>query len=353
MNGLEQRMERLAENLTAKERVLLMLGKLKEDRPVDPTWLSTMPDDQVKEYGGYLGKIYGLNGKLWSHILVLYQDVEKLFLQLESVIVLMNWGLAGLQTRLFMMSHTKETVTESEYRALQAKARTDPIPVDELAEVLVDESRDRGVASVEELERLTRDKAGELAALVEYGVLVGGEEDGRVYVQAGSYYDWINEPVPMQPAWGIEYEVVADDEAEQLQKFREERLGMLEALELGPMLQTARLLGPEERLAELAEPTPADDMLEGNVKIVRAAMMDCWRRLRAVEQVVEEVQCELAGEDPLLPDLRELVDASRVKLNLCKKQERIIGPLELEEPGEEDMALVRGQMDEGEAACRR
>ena len=347
MSGLEQRLERLAENLTAKERALLVLRALKEERPADPTWRSTMPEDQVEEFRGYLRRICGLNAGLGSYLLVLYQEVEKLDLRLESITNLMLWGLSGWQTRLFMMRHTKEPVTESEYRELEAKARTDPVPVDELAELLVDESRDHGAAHVEKLERLRRDKAGELAALVDYGILVGGEEDGRPYVQAGSYFDWVDEPVPMHPAWGIEYEVLADDEAEQMQDLREGRLAMRLGVDGGPMLQTARLLGIEERLAELAEPTPADALLERNVRFVRATMVECWRRLGAVELVVEEVRQELDGEDPLVPVLRELVEESRKILELCKRQGYFIGPLELEEPREEDLAWVHGLMDAG------
>jgi hypothetical protein len=246
-----------------------------------------------------------------------------------------------------MMRQTKEPVTESEYRELEAKARTDPLPVDKLAELLVDESRDRGAAHVEKLERLRRDKAGELAALVDYGILVGGEEDGRPYVQAGSYFDWVDEPVPMHPAWGIEYEVLANDEADEVHDRREERLALREVWKRAPMLQTARLLGWEEPLAEFAEPTPADDLLERNVRFVRATMAECWRRLGAVELVVVEVRQELDGEDPLMLVLRELVEGSRQTLELCRWQEYFIGPLALEEPGEEEIGWVRSIVEQG------
>ena len=48
-----------------------------------------------------------------------------------------------------------------------------------------------------------------------------------------------------------------------------------------------------------------------------------------------------------MPDLRELVAASRATLNLCKRQECVIGPSELEEPREEDLAWVRELMEAG------
>ena len=347
MSDLEQRLERLAEKLTAKERALLVLRAFKEERRQDPVWRRTMPEEQVEEFGGYLRRICGLNGELGWYLLVLNQEVEKLDLHLESLTNLMLWGLSGWRTRLFMMRHTKEPVTESEYRELEAKARMDPMPVDELAELLEDESRNREAVDVEELERLRQDKAGELAALVDQGILVGGEEDGRRYVQAGSYYDWVREPVPMHPAWAREYEVLPDDEAEQVKDLREGRLTMRLGVGDGPMQQTAQLLGIEERLAELAEPTPRDDLLELHTSLFRAGMAECWRRLGAVELVVEEVRQELDGEDPLAPVLRELVEESRQTLELCRRAERFSGPLELEEPREEDLAWVYGLMGAG------
>ena len=144
MSDLEQRLERLAEKLTAKERALLVLRAFKEERRQDPVWRRTMPEEQVEEFGGYLRRICGLNGELGWYLLVLNQEVEKLDLHLESLTNLMLWGLSGWRTRLFMMRHTKEPVTESEYRELEAKARMDPMPVDELAELLEDESQDGG-----------------------------------------------------------------------------------------------------------------------------------------------------------------------------------------------------------------
>lgn len=347
MTRNERRLDRVAERLTAKERALLVLRAMKEEKPPDPAWRRTMPEDQVEEFHRYLALIEGVNLRLGWYLLVLYQGVEKLGLRMESIINQVLWGFSCWQTRLFMMDQTKEPVTESVYRELEVQARAGLMPVDELADLLVEEGQEPEAVRDEAWERLRREKEDELAALVEQGVLAGSETGAGLFVQAGSFYDWHGEPVPMHPAWAGEYEVIPDDEAEQFHDRREGRLALRDIPEAGPMLETARLLGIDEHLAELAAPTPADAQLEHNVKFARANIVEYWRRLGAIGQIAEEVRHELDGEDPLVPFMREMVDESRADLNLWKRLAPLIGPLELEEPREEDLAWVRGLMATG------
>lgn len=345
MSGLERRLERVAETLTAKERALLVLGALKEERPVDVAWRRTMPEHQAEEFDRYVTKISGLNVKLGSYILALHKEVEKLELRLESIVTLLRSGLAAWQTRFFLMRETKEQVTESEYSELQAEARAELMLASELAELLVEEGRGQEAARDEAWERLRGEKQRELAGLVEQGVLAGSEQGGGLFVEAGPFFDWLGEPVPLQPAWALEYEVLADEEVEQVRRRRAERALVRKLAREAPMQETARLLGWVEEFVELAEQTPRDDLLERHVRLVRAGMAERRRQFGAVDLMVEEVRRELEGEDPLLPDRRELLEQSRKTLDQCRRAEAFIGPLALEEPREGDLAHQRGYTD--------
>ena len=346
MNGLKQRLERLAKHLVAKERALLVLGALKEERPVDPTWRATMPEVQAGEFDGHIRKICELNGDLGWYMLVLYQEVEKLGLRLESHTNLILRGLSAWRTRFLMTRHTKEPVTEAEYRELELAGRADLLLADEEAGLRPEDGLEGGGLPGDEPDRFATDDENHRAALTVDGLSEEREARPRPHAAAGgSHGGELGVPVPLEP-WALEYEVLPDEEVEQVQRRRAERMAMRRGAERAPMLATARLLGDEE-LAEIAETTPADDLLEQHARLLRAGVAECWRRLGAIDQVVEEVRHDLDGEDPLMPDLRELVAASRATLNLCKRQECVIGPSELEEPREEDLAWVRELMEAG------
>ncbi len=61
-----------------------------------------------------------------------------------------------------------------------------------------------------------------------------------------------------------------------------------------------------------------------------------WRQLGALEQVLTEIAEEVDGEDPLHPEVRELLDKCRAQLlELRDKLQPYTGSLRQEEPAAE------------------
>jgi hypothetical protein len=83
--------------------------------------------------------------------------------------------------------------------------------------------------------RVCVEKERELARLVEQGGLVGRKKGRRLTVQAGSFYDWLNEPVPVLPDWGFRFEVLPDGKAAEVRRLRQAREAAKEAMEHSPM----------------------------------------------------------------------------------------------------------------------
>ena len=82
MTGKDRRLSRLSSVLTAQERALLVLRSWKEGREEDPSWRSTMPDEQVLEFNRYIRLMNGVNRNLGPLLLHLEASVEMLSLRL-------------------------------------------------------------------------------------------------------------------------------------------------------------------------------------------------------------------------------------------------------------------------------
>jgi hypothetical protein len=71
----------------------------------------------------------------------------------------------------------------------------------------------------------------------------------------------------------------------------------------------------------------------------------CWREVRAVEMVLDEVAAEFDGEDPLLPPVREVLDKTRQDLReLHVLLDFVDAEAELPEPDEERVAELRERL---------
>ncbi|MDP9238073.1 MAG: hypothetical protein M3P30_11890, partial [Chloroflexota bacterium] len=88
--------------------------------------------------------------------------------------------------------------------------------------------------------------------------------------------------------------------------------------------------------------TTSDVIGDGLVAGVRDLWPLRWRELRAAEILVAEIAQELDGEDPLLVEVRALLDECRADLcDLKKRIEPYTGELVQEEPDEELLARLR------------
>jgi len=248
----DARLDKLANTLTAQERGLLVLRSWKEGRDEDPPWRLTMPEHQVAEFNRLIGLMNGVNRWLGISVCILREQIEQLSLVHVWLTTVLLWQYYTSQITDFIRLATKELVTESEYRELEAQAREEYLPVDEAAELLTarhdgftdddlepeqDPEQDahyEPIVRPEAWQRVKAEKARELARLVKDGALAGKGRGCKLAVQKGPYYDRLGERVPVTPEWALAYEVVPDERADDVAWQRSLRAQAREAFENGP-----------------------------------------------------------------------------------------------------------------------
>ena len=67
----DARVDRLAEGLTAQERVVLILRAWKEDKEEDTSWRWTMPWDPVTDFNRLIDLMNGVNMRLAPYVILL------------------------------------------------------------------------------------------------------------------------------------------------------------------------------------------------------------------------------------------------------------------------------------------
>jgi hypothetical protein len=356
VSSKDNRLNKIAGSLTAKERALLALHAWQEDREVDPHVRWSMPREQYDEFNHYANLMTGVNTHLTPWLIVVMEEIEKLGLRHAMLSVFMLWQNQAFEVADYIFSQTKEPVSESEYAVLKEQAREKMLALDAAAYVLTEHhdgwapedltgERDEhnvAIVSPESWDRVKGEKAKEIAALVASGALKGSGKGRGLRVQAGPFYDWLGEDVPVLPDWALAYDVVPDDDPDLgVRKWRREEMRRL--YRHGPTRLVVHM--PDvEKLMEGFGPGPDDGKIKGLVASVkdsfREGVVDHTRHLRAIDRVVAEVWQEF-GEDPLLPELRDMLDKGNEQLaDLHEQAEKFCGPFELEEPTDEEVAFV-------------
>jgi hypothetical protein len=80
----------------------------------------------------------------------------------------------------------------------------------------------------------------------------------------------------------------------------------------------------------------------------RSSVVSLWQQLREVEILLDEVALEFDGEDPLRSANREVLDSMRSRLTALHRVLASQKPLELSEPDEESLALIRTYFAKGQ-----
>ncbi|MEX1252832.1 MAG: hypothetical protein WEE64_00685 [Dehalococcoidia bacterium] len=179
------------------------------------------------------------------------------------------------------------------------------------------------------------------------GTLQGkGKGKGRrLKVNNGSFCDWQGKETPALPDRGLEFEVVPDDQAEDVAVRRRLRQHAWEALDRAPSIGGVfhETYWPEELRPQLAllPRGQVDDAAEANKGALRDGIEKRWREQRAIEMMIAEAQGAFDGEDPCLPDVRHMIDHLRQELEDAHETAQwYLGPFELPEPDEETLEVV-------------
>jgi hypothetical protein len=89
-----------------------------------------------------------------------------------------------------------------------------------------------------------------------------------------------------------------------------------------------------------------DELARGVAFGLRDALLQHWREIRSIEIVVEEARDEFDGEDPLEPEVRGQLDASKATLLEVHAAFSVyVGGIELPEPADLEVALVRNLIE--------
>lgn len=359
MSNAQRRLDRLFPALTARERGILALQAVKEGREQDPRVTSTLPREQVREFMHYVFVINSLSSELGTHLALISHLVGQLHLGLGWLETIKLWGMTVLALAQYIVLHTKEPVTQNEYEQLVRKERERLVPASHLAERLVEQhggwtdsnrkggggADDKGQVTDAAWERLFREKEGEIARLVEEGVLVGKRKGQRLLVTEGSFQDRLGKPTRVLPDLGSGHEVFPDEKAELvgfLQLERRHAQEMLEAAPRGFMLDS-----PAARAARISEgakkvPTGGDDVADSLLASLLEGVQLRHRELRAAEIVIQEMAAEFDGLDPLTQMTRHILETTRRSLEEARSGlEGYIGEFEMPEPGENDLERVR------------
>jgi hypothetical protein len=190
--------------------------------------------------------------------------------------------------------------------------------------------------------RVCGEKKWELAQLVEKGALVGRKKGRRLTIQAGSFYDWLKEPVPVFPDWGFRFEVLPDGMAAKVRQLRQARQSAKEAMEHAPLGLGLELASRDLGVQRKRSSAGANEIAEELATHLRKGVQLRWRELLAVEQVLEEIAAEFDGEVPVRPQDRQAISEGKEQLKELHEQvQKYVGPCEHPGPDEEELEQWR------------
>ena len=144
----------------------------------------------------------------------------------------------------------------------------------------------------------------------------------------------------VRPEWAPHYDVHTDSHADVVNEFRE---SFEAAREAARHLEAVGVNGIDKDEFQAIIDLPAT--LKANI---RQGIELIWPRMRALEEVVQELAHQLGGTDPLIPELRQDLDDTRSQLTMLHDQLGQGGDsLELREPDAAAIRVMRrmAQMD--------
>ena len=142
------------------------------------------------------------------------------------------------------------------------------------------------------------------------GALVASGRGRALQISAGALYDWLQQAVPVYPERGLRFAVRPDTEAEDVAQQQRAVAMAWRALDA-----LHAFLEQEDAGDADAEPPEHGGLPRAFAVLVKRRLIEglreAWQELRGLEHEVAAVAGELHGDDPLLPDLRAVLDDAR------------------------------------------
>ena len=361
MNSRGRRLDRLYRTLTVPQRLSLLLTSWKQGRKPDKAIWSTMASEDRADFDRRIGLLRAANEHA-PYIHLLWSRVAGLDAKFELVSTRRRLGDDIRALGGYIRATTREPVTASAFRQIERDRRGQLVPVHDLVEIAVEyysgwsdadcrEDAGERVLSAEAWTRACSETERDLIELFRVGTLEGADLDTGVHISAGSFYDWLGEPIPVLSESGCPYEVVPDRQAKDIALKQHARRLVEELFTTAP--------GRGELPLELEGPWPdvasaetAHALLERmDILALRDGIQRRWRELRCLEIVLAELAAkELNGEDPLPVETRKVLRQVRRHLSaLHEEVQSYCGDFALPNPATEDLALCQKLMERSAA----
>ena len=247
-----ERLNRLYEGMSVRERAIEATRALKQDRPPDALLYTSCPRDERGAFSELAATVAVLNDRLGQLIALLEQQTLTLLERHRALEVLRLWASTTTAVaNVYVFS--REPLTPRERRERLASVRAERVGV-KAAAVEYAERADNG--------QLTRgrahpdDEAGALKLL--RGAIDRGElaviDDTELLL--GDFYDWAGWDVPLIPEFGCDVEAVPASKAADAEFTRRLWLAVASALRCSPSV-FGRPIIPAMRPDWM---TPADEL---------------------------------------------------------------------------------------------
>ena len=332
----DSQLDSLMRGLSARERAVLSIRALHEDRPEDPQIRLTMPGDQVSEFNRYIGLANGVLGVLVPYALALRAEVEVLAYKHLLVGVACWWGEERTLLRHALSFVAVLPISQTEYDERLDEARAERLELRDVFEIVEAERDLPGTAAGRR--RLER----EVRAAVASGELRATSTSAEFRCDVGALYDWLGKPVEPYSDYGWRFSPVPDAEYEEHRWRREYAERAVASAPSGPS-HPARVLQAlaGDATVELRQ-GGLDQATQLFTEQLRRGICAEWSALLAVEQVTDEARGEFR-DDAAIPDaLRQLLAEAREQLAALHQQAaRYVGVITLPDADEATLDRLR------------
>ncbi len=240
----------------------------------------------------------------------------------------------------------REPISQNDYAAKVEANRAAWVPVEELAGVLAGNHEDWGDEDFAEndegdkeitdeaWDRVCDEKEGWLRERVADGTLQARGRGKQLKVQEGAFDDLVGRRSGACPDDAhLLYQVIPDGEAERVETDR----ALLKRLQR--VLNWEPFYGAEGEAEPPAMPGKLIEALKGSTS---HELISTWVQLLTAEQALGEIAAEFGGTDPLKPEIRELLDATKQSLLEHKEQLALLHmEVVLREPLAEELDEMR------------
>lgn len=310
-----KRLHDLYEALSFDERLRLALDALHAGRKQDQQLVETLPSMDREAWSDCFRLLDATNSALAWYIDHLQMAVTQTELQCALWLALERSAMNAEAALLTLLGESLESVTVSEHAERVAEARAEHVPLDTLAELMVDEQSEDGELYEEQWDKAYKAALSVLNQQLKLGTFEVQRSSGTVLVSQGSFDDWRGIASTGIPDWGRGFEVLPDSDLERVAELREKR---------------------NRRRSHFASRyETASSQARKCFKALQQQLTTTWQEARVAELALEKLTEDFAGHDPLFPDYRDELEDCRSRLQRLSEELRPFSELELTEPPEE------------------